>query len=108
MAESPAVLANRNGVESNVARWLKSSTPAQRIQMACALNQMAREMVASEIRDCHPSWSDLEVEQEVARQFLADVNLPMLYAKDLHASPTYRDAYERSLAECAATAGEDR
>ena len=95
-------------VDATVAQWLKSSTPFQRIQMASELNEMAREIVAGEIRDGHPDWADLAVKNEVARRFLADENLPMLYAKDLFESPVHREAYFRASATAALANEADR
>jgi hypothetical protein len=80
-----------------LAAWRETATPFHRIQMASALHEMAREIIADEIRDAHPAWSDLAVAQEVARRLLADENLPMLYPEDLFASQGHREAYLRLL-----------
>jgi hypothetical protein len=45
----------------SLAAWRETATPFQRIQMASALHEMAQEIIADDIRDAHPSWSDLAV-----------------------------------------------
>jgi hypothetical protein len=107
MTENSGNAAEDKAIDPNVVKWLRSLTPGQRVFMAGALNEMAREMVAGEIRDRHPGWSESDVEKEVARRFLADENLPELYAKDALKLPAYRDEYERFLAANLA-AGADR
>ena len=44
-------------VENNVAKWLRASTPAERIQMAGALNEMGRRNLAKSVSEIHPHWS---------------------------------------------------
>jgi hypothetical protein len=93
--------------DPNIVKWLRSLTPGQRVIMASDLNQLARKLVAGEIRDHHADWSESDVNNEVGRRFLADENLPELYAKDSLQLPAYRDEFERFLATDLA-AGADR
>lgn len=85
-------------VDPNIVKWLRSLTPGQRVLMASDLNQLAKELVAGEVRDRHPDWSDSNVNNEVGRLFLADEDLPELYGKDSLKLPAYREEYERFLA----------
>lgn len=75
--------------------------------MASDLNQLARELVSGEIRDRHPESSESKVNNEVGRRFLADENLPELYAKDALQLPAHRDDFDRFLA-ASMIAGADR
>lgn len=90
-------------IDPNIVKWLRSLTPGQRVFMASDLNQLARKLVAGEIRDHHADWSESDVNNEVGRRFLADENLPELYAKDSLDLPTYREDYKRFLAANLAT-----
>ena len=81
------------GPDANVTKWLRASTTADRFAMVAALNEMGRRIVAEEIRDSHPEWSDQEISAELARRFLADDNLPELYAKDLISIEPFATAY---------------
>lgn len=85
-------------VDPDLVKWLRSLTPGQRVFMASDLNKLARELVAGEIRDRHPDWSESKVNNEVGRRFLADENLPELYAKDALQLPAYHDDFDRFLA----------
>lgn len=44
-------------------------TGQQRLQIACELSDLTRELVRSNVRNYHPDWTDQEVEQEVIRRF---------------------------------------
>jgi len=80
-------------VDNNVAKWLRASTPAERIQMAGALNEMGRRNLAKSVSEVHPHWSDAEIAAEVARRWLGDEDLPMLYAKDLISIEPFASAF---------------
>ncbi len=59
-------------VDDETAEWLRHTTPAQRIQMVGALNVMAREIVAAEIRRRWPDWTEAMIAKEGLRRLLAD------------------------------------
>ena len=42
---------NNEVIDNNVAKWLRASTPAERIQMAGALNEMGRRNLAKSVSE---------------------------------------------------------
>lgn len=44
-------------------------TGQQRLQIACELSDLTRDLVRSNVRNYHPDWTDQQVEQEVVRRF---------------------------------------
>lgn len=50
-------------------------TGQQRLQIACELSDLTRELVRSNVRNHHPDWNDHQVEQEVIRRFRLAANI---------------------------------
>ena len=80
-------------LDANGTKWLRASTPAQRIEMVSALNEMGRRIIADGIRDGPPDLNDAQISAEVGRRLLTDENLPELYAKDLSYVEPFATAY---------------
>jgi hypothetical protein len=57
-------------IEDQVAAVLRSKTPAERLRIGFNIWMSARRMLLSHIKHSHPDWSQLQVENEVARRFL--------------------------------------
>jgi hypothetical protein len=55
-------------VDTEIAAILRQKTEAERLAIAWGMWRSAREMLRNLIRSEHPDWSDIQVEQEVARR----------------------------------------
>jgi hypothetical protein len=66
------VLSPRNieVVDRRIADILASKSVAERVHMIGDANDTARLMATAGIRHCHPSWSEDEIQREVARRML--------------------------------------
>lgn len=57
-------------IDDQMAEVLRSKTPAERIEMIGDANETARLLAAAGVRYQHPSWSEAQIQQEVARRML--------------------------------------
>lgn len=57
-------------VDEAVAALLRRMTPAERIALTSDAHRTAKAMLAAQIRSHHPSWTDEQVQQEVAGRLI--------------------------------------
>jgi hypothetical protein len=62
--------ANIEVIDDEMVEVLRAKTPAERIAMACEINDRARELLAAGVQVLYPVWSRDEVQTEVARILL--------------------------------------
>lgn len=53
---------------------VRGKSPAQRLSMAADCNEMARLAIAAGVRAAHSTWSDEQVQAEVAKRMLNDAD----------------------------------
>ncbi len=57
-------------LDDSMVEVLRSKTPAERVEMICAAQRTARQLIAGGVRHQHPDWGDEQVEAEVRRRLL--------------------------------------
>ena len=70
-------------LDEQMVAMLRKKTPAEKIHMASELHQVAREILAAEIKQQHSKWSETRVQKQVAWRLLNNIDLSSLCAADL-------------------------
>ena len=55
-------------LSENMIKVIKSKTPAERLQNAFRLSNLARARLEAYLRHRHPHWNDTQVKQEIAKK----------------------------------------
>ena len=55
-------------VDDEMARVLRSKTPAERLQIAAGMWRFARDMIVSVLGREHPDWPEERIREEAARR----------------------------------------
>ncbi|MEI8020565.1 MAG: hypothetical protein WCH39_20345 [Schlesneria sp.] len=58
--------------DTEVIALMKSTTPAERLEMAFASHRLVRQRLAGHFRTLHPEWTDEDVEKAIAGRFLGE------------------------------------
>ncbi len=61
-------------VDDQMAKVLRSKTPAERVEMIAAANRTARVLAAAGVRHQHPDWDEAQVQAEVLRRVTGGTN----------------------------------
>jgi hypothetical protein len=61
-------------VDDRVAEILRKKTPAERIAMVGECNRTVRSVIAGRLKHEHPTWTEEQIQQEVARRMLGGSN----------------------------------
>jgi hypothetical protein len=61
-------------VDDQMAKVLRSKTPAERVEMIAAANRTARVLAAAGVRHQHPDWDEARVQAEVIRRVTGGTN----------------------------------
>lgn len=70
-------IVNPNNIEvidDQMVEILRAKTPAERLAMIGDANETARCLAAAGIRYQHPDWTEIQIQQEVARRMLGAAN----------------------------------
>jgi hypothetical protein len=55
-------------VDDDMARVLAAKSGAERLAIAFGMFESAQEMLTSHLESCHPDWSRVRIDREVARR----------------------------------------
>ena len=70
MKQRPIDPRNIEVLDDRVAAILRQKTPAERIAMVGECNRTVRSVIAGRLKYEHPTWTEEQIQQEVARRML--------------------------------------
>jgi hypothetical protein len=59
-------------IDAEMALILRTKSGHEKLRRVDEMNQAARELIESAVRNAHPSWPDAKVQFEVARRIAGD------------------------------------